>query len=106
MAEAAAPLLTEYGCKPAVTAEAVGLSSEAFMNGSNRAPIPEPGDDACEVLLAGGLPSKTDRIAVADRRAQSLWYQDGRAVHLVQIAYDSARPGRQGSHWLVDAVNW
>ncbi|MGH7511517.1 MAG: hypothetical protein ACREOQ_01215 [Gemmatimonadales bacterium] len=68
--------------------------------------VPTPGDDACEVLLALGLPSQTDRIATASGRSQSLWYRDAGIVHLVQITFDPNRTGQLGSHWLVDTVSW
>jgi hypothetical protein len=105
MAEAAAPRLTEYDCAPSATAEAVGRASENFKSGHG-VTMPQPGDDACEVLLALGLPSQTDRIATASGRSQSLWYREGGIVHLVQITFDPDRTGQLGSHWLVDAVNW
>jgi hypothetical protein len=105
MAEAAAPRLSEYECTPPVTAEAVGRAGENFKSGHGVA-APTPGDDACEVLLALGLPSRTDRIATASGRSQTLWYRDAGIVHLVQITFDPGRTGQLGSHWLVDTVNW
>jgi len=102
---AAAPRLTEYDCRPPATAEAVGRASENFRNGHGGA-VPTPGDDACEVLLALGLPSQTDRVTTASGRSQSLWYRDAGIVHLVRITFDPDRTGQLGSHWLVDAVNW
>ena len=105
MAEAAAPRLSEYDCRPPATAEAVGRATENFMSGHG-VTAPTPGDDACEVLLALGLPSQTDRIATANGRSQSLWYREGGVVHLVQIMFDPDRTGQLGSHWLVSTVNW
>ncbi len=105
MAEEAAPRLMEYDCRPPVTAEAVGRASENFTSGHGVA-VPTVGDDACEVLLALGLPSQTDRIATASGRSQSLWYRGAGLVHLVQITFDPDRTGQLGSHWLVDAVTW
>jgi hypothetical protein len=105
MAEAAAPRLIEYECTPPATAEAVGRASENFMSGHG-VTAPTPGDDACEVLLALGLPTRTDRIATASGRSQSLWYRDAGIVHLVHITFDPDRTGQLGSHWLVDTVKW
>jgi hypothetical protein len=105
MAEAAAPRLTEYDCRPPATAEAVGQATENFMSGHG-VTAPTPGDDACEVLLSLGLPSQTDRSATATGRSQSLWYREGGILHLVQITFDPDRTGQLGSHWLVDTVNW
>jgi hypothetical protein len=104
-AGAAAPRLTEYDCRPPATAEAVEQATENFMTGHGVTP-PTPGDDACEVLLALGLPSRTDRIATASGRSQSLWYREGGIEHLVQIRFDPDRTGQLGSHWLVDTVDW
>src|SRR5439155_14863317 len=84
MAEAAAPRLIEYECAPPATAEAVGRASENFMSGHGVA-APQPGDDACEVLLALGLPTETHRTATASGRSQPLEYRDAGIVHLVQI---------------------
>ena len=98
--EAAAPRLMEYDCRPPATAEAVGRASENFRDGHGAA-VPTPGDDACEVLLALGLPSQTDRITTASGRSQSLWYRDAGILHLVQITFDPDRTGQLGSHWLV-----
>jgi hypothetical protein len=105
LAEAAAPRLIEYECAPPATAAAVGRASENFMSGRGVA-VPQPGDDACEVLLALGLPTETHRIATASGRSQSLWYRDAGVVHVVQITFDPDRTGQLGSHWLVDTVNW
>jgi hypothetical protein len=101
--EAAAPRLTEYDCRPPATAEAVSRASENFTKG-NRFTLPQPGNDACEVLLALGLPSQTDRYPTAS--GQMLWYENRQGRHSIRITLDPSRTGRLGSHWLVDEVNW
>lgn len=95
----------EYDCQPPATAEAVARASENFASGHS-VEVPSRGDDACEVLVALGLPTRTDRFATASGRSQSLWYRGGGLVHLVQITFDPDRAGQLGSHWLVDTVNW
>jgi hypothetical protein len=103
--EAAAPRLTEYDCRPPATAEAVGRASENFTS-ANRFTLPQPGNDACEVLLALGLPSQTDRYKTASGQTHMLWYKNRTGRHSIRITLDPSRTGRLGSHWLVDEVNW
>jgi hypothetical protein len=104
-ADAAVPRLTEYDCRPPATAEAVERAGENFTSGHG-VEVPTPGDDACEVLLALGVPTRTDRTATTSGRLQSLWYRQGGVVHLVELRFDPDRAGQLGSHWLVDEVKW